>query len=57
MKTEKFLMNTCTGSVDTEENWLAEMLTWEVNQEGLSPQDQFDTLIEVIKTEDGWVEV
>jgi|TARA_Y100001951_G_C11294393_1_gene274507 hypothetical protein len=49
----KYLMNPATGSVDTEENWLAEMLTWEGDQ-----QAQFDALIEVEQTESGdWVEV
>lgn len=49
----KYLMNPATGSVDTEENWLAEMPTWEGDQ-----QAQFASLVEVVKHEDGqWVEV
>ncbi|WP_119298780.1 hypothetical protein [Vibrio cholerae] len=51
--TTKYLMNPATGSVDTEENWLSEMPTWEGDQ-----QAQFDSLIEVEKDADGdWVEV
>lgn len=38
----KYLMNPATGSVDTEESWLAEMPSWEGDQ-----QEQFDQLIEV----------
>ena len=37
----KYLINPGTGSVDTEENWLADMPTWEGDQ-----QTQFDALIE-----------
>lgn len=48
----KFLMNPATGSVDTEENWLAEMSEWEGDQ-----QAQLDALVEVVKDESGdWVE-
>lgn len=55
MITEKFLMNPMTGSVDTEENWLAEMPRWD--EDPAECQRQFDTLIEVVKNEDGdWVE-
>src|SRR5690625_3194113 len=57
MTTEKFLMNPATGSVDTEENWLAEMPGWE-DSNGKTPQEQFESLIEVKKDDDGqWVEV
>lgn len=57
MTAEKFLMNPATGSVDTEENWLAEMPTWE-DADGKTPQEQFDSLVEVKKDDDGqWVEV
>lgn len=50
---DKHLMNPATGSVDTEENWLAEMPTWEGDQ-----QAQFDSLVEVEQDRDGvWVEV
>lgn len=38
----KYLMNPATGSVDTEESWLAEMPSWEGDQ-----QAQFDQLVEV----------
>lgn len=49
----KHLMNLQTGSVDTEENWIAEMQDWEGNQ-----QEQFDSLVHVEKDESGeWVEV
>ncbi|AUB47402.1 Uncharacterised protein [Klebsiella pneumoniae] len=55
MTTEKFLMNPFTGSVDTEENWLAEMPTWDEDPEEC--KRQFDTLVEVVKNEDGdWIE-
>ncbi|EPJ3296516.1 hypothetical protein VNI85_22290 [Klebsiella variicola] len=55
MTTEKFLMNPFTGSVDTEENWLAEMPTWD--EDLAECKRQFDTLVEVVKNEDGdWVE-
>jgi len=48
----KYLMNPATGSVDTEENWLAVMPAWEGEQ-----QEQFDSLIEVVKDDDGqWIE-
>ena len=56
MATEKFLMNPFTGSVDTEENWLSEMSSWD--EDPKECQRQFDTLIEVVKNEHGdWVEV
>ncbi|UAN18597.1 MULTISPECIES: helix-turn-helix domain-containing protein [Enterobacter] len=56
MTTEKFLMNPVTGSVDTEENWLSEMPSWD--EDPAECQRQFDTLIEVEKTQNGeWVEV
>lgn len=41
-------MNPFTGSVDTEENWLAEMPTWDEDPEEC--KRQFDTLVEVVKT-------
>ncbi|HHN8578944.1 TPA: hypothetical protein ACRR44_005286 [Klebsiella quasipneumoniae] len=51
----KMLMNHYTGSVDTEENWLCEMPTWD--DDPAECQRQFDTLVEVVKTENGdWVE-
>lgn len=56
MCTEKFLMNPETGSVDTEENWLAEMPGWSDDKEEC--RRQFDALTEVVKNESGdWVEV
>lgn len=64
MTTEKFLMNPMTGSVDTEENWLAEMPSWSVDDElsdeeaSKERQRQFSTLFEVVRDESGdWVEV
>lgn len=51
MATEKFLMNPFTGSVDTEENWLSEMPTWDDDPKEC--QRQFDTLIEVTKNDNG----
>ncbi|ENE6639053.1 hypothetical protein ABNR98_004462 [Salmonella enterica] len=57
MITEKFLMNPKTGTVDTEENWLAEMPNWEATVNG-TPELQFASLIEVEKDENGdWVEI
>jgi len=47
-------MNPATGSVDTESQWLSDMTTWE----GGDAQEQFDSLIEVVKNSDGdWVEI
>lgn len=55
MTTETFLMNPFTGSVDTKDNWLAEMPTWD--EDPAECQRQFDSLVEVIKDENGdWVE-
>ena len=49
----RYLMNPVTGSVDTESQWLSDMTTWE----GDNAQQQFDSLIEVVKNSDGdWVE-
>ncbi len=60
---EKYLMNIGTGSVDTEENWKAEMSGWPCMVDGVEvfdPEDQqrqFDSLVEVVKEENGdWVE-
>lgn len=56
MTAEKFLMNPLTGAVDTEENWLAEMPTWDEDHEEC--KRQFETLVKVFKNEDGvWIEV
>lgn len=56
MTKETYLMNTATGSVDTKENWLDEMVKWGENQDGLTPQQQFDALVEVVKDANGkWV--
>lgn len=53
----KMLMNPHTGSVDTAENWMAEMSTWETNDEGKTPQEQFDSLVEVVQDEEGnWIQ-
>lgn len=55
----KYLMNPVTGSVGTEESWLSEMSEWEVGggHDHKSRDDQFRTLIEVVKDENGdWVE-
>lgn len=55
MNTEKFLMNPATGSVDTEENWLTEMPSWD--EDPAERQRQLETLVEVVKDECGdWVE-
>ncbi|HBR1366646.1 TPA: hypothetical protein L9L56_004470 [Klebsiella pneumoniae] len=55
INTTKFLMNPLTGSVDTEENWLAEMPTWD--EDPAECRRQFDTLIEVVKDAEGnWIE-
>lgn len=52
-----YLMNIPTGSVDTKDQWLSEMPTWEVSSDGLTPQQQFDSLVEVVMDDDGnWVE-
>ena len=50
--TERYLMNLVTGSIDTESQWLSDMTTWEGDA-----QEQFDSLVEVVKNTDGdWVE-
>ena len=52
-QTERCLMNPATGSVDTESQWLSGMTTWEGDA-----QDQFDSLVEVVKNSHGdWVEI
>lgn len=43
----KYLMNPRNGAVDTAENWLAEAPAWSIGSGGLSPQQQFDALVEV----------
>jgi hypothetical protein len=47
----RMLMNPATGSVDTEENWKSEMSTWETTKDGKTPQEQFDSLVEVTDDE------
>ena len=50
---ETYLMNPATGSVDTKDNWLSEMASWEGDIDA-----QFDSLVEVAKDGSGdWVEV
>lgn len=49
--TTKHLMNPNTGSVDTEENWRAEMAGWDNEEE--SVEEQFDALIEVVLADGG----
>lgn len=50
-------MNPKTGSVDTRENWLADMDGWEINEGEPTAQEQFDSLIEVVQDQSGgWVE-
>ena len=46
-----YLMNTTTGSVDTKGNWKEEMKNWEGDA-----QEQFDSLVEVVRINDEWVE-
>lgn len=43
MNKPTYLMNPHTGSVDTEENWRAEMPGW-----GDTAEEQFKSLIEVV---------
>ena len=50
-----YLMNPATGSVDTRANWVADMGNWSDNP--IEQQRQFDTLIEVKRINDEWVEV
>lgn len=53
----QMLINPATGSVDARENWLSEMAAWETTPEGMTPQQQLDTLVEVVRDENGfWVE-
>jgi hypothetical protein len=55
-----YLMEPNSGEVDTKENYLADMGGWEVNEDdedALSAEEQFDSLIEVAKNVEGkWVE-
>lgn len=44
---EKMLMNPVTGSIDTEENWKAEMAGWETGTDGKTPEEQFESLEDV----------
>lgn len=51
----KLLMNPATGSVDTEENWLAEKEKWE--KENPEMPFNFESLVEVEIGKDGsWIE-
>ena len=50
-----YLMNPLTGSVDTRENWVADMENW--SNDPMEQQRQFDTLIEVKQINDEWVEI
>ena len=53
LSAQKYLMDPDVGFVDTEQNWLKKMPTWEGDQ-----QERFDSLVAVEKDEDGqWVEV
>ncbi|MEM0550501.1 MULTISPECIES: hypothetical protein [Aeromonas] len=50
----RHLMNTATGSVDTEESWEAEILAWGYSQP--AREELFSSLVEVVKDEAGnWV--
>lgn len=62
-----YLMEVDSGSVDTEENWLSEMPTWDVytsegnnfstpKQEREERQRQFDLLVRVKQVDGCWVE-
>lgn len=45
-----YLMHPITGTVDTEESWRSEMINWVAPEElkdALTPQEMFDTLIQV----------
>jgi hypothetical protein len=50
-----FLMNPETGSVDTVENWSAEMPTWEADSDE-DRQEQFENLVPVHAINGEWVE-
>jgi hypothetical protein len=63
-----YLMAVDSGHVDTEENWLSEMPTWEIytsdgndfstpEQEEEERQRQYNLLVRVKKVEGCWVEV
>ena len=64
----KYLMHPDTGSIDTQEAWLAEMPTWEVytleggyfdtpEEEQAERQKQYDALVEVKRVNKAWVAV
>ena len=51
-------MNPYTGSVGEYDEWLSAMPNWNSGTDGLTPQQQFDLLVEVVQDETGeWVEV
>lgn len=51
---DRYLMNPATGSVDVEDNWMAEMFTWD--DDPAECQRQFNSLIEVIQEAGGnWI--
>ena len=63
-----YLMHPDTGSVDTQDEWLAEMPTWEVypseggyfdtpEEEQAERQRQYDALVEVKRVNKSWVAV
>ena len=63
-----YLMHPDTGSIDTQEEWLAEMPTWEVytleggyfdtpEEEQAERQKQYDALVEVKRVNKAWVAV
>ena len=54
-KKQRMLMNPYTGSVDTAENWMADMKEWGTI-DGKTPAQQFSLLVDVKKDKEGnWI--
>lgn len=54
-KNEILFMNPVTGSVDSYENWVADILIWDDSE--MTIAEQLATLVPVEKDQDGnWVE-
>lgn len=54
---KKYLMNTATGSIDTEENWVRDWRSMSEEEWGSYEFDPFGLLVEVRKNDNGeWEE-
>lgn len=50
---KKYLMNTATGSIDTEENWVRDWRSMSEEEWGSDEFDPFGLLVEVRKNDNG----